>query len=215
MPLSEKEQQLFSMYQNQPLVGLIHKQTKTIVLAPCITPKVCLNFNPEGKAISGTFMADQNPINTEDLEKFNDLIEKGYVPRLAYISEFTEKSAHEFLFDQKCLSTRKSEWGGFAVQVNASGELEHQFVSGAFNSPKGKRVKGALLSEELISEVTRQFAALMPSTTVTAAAPQTPSRFETPPRKRYCPTSASNMGLFAESSIATPPRGTNPHSLSF
>ncbi|HBB52411.1 MAG TPA: hypothetical protein DCZ80_00740 [Legionellales bacterium] len=214
MPLSKEEKKLFLMHQDKPLVGLIHKETKEIVLAPCITPKVCLNFNPDGKAISGTYMEDQNDIQMEELEKFNDLIQKGYVPRLAYISEFIEKSAHEFLFEQKCSSTRKSEWGGFAVQVNSSGSLEYQFVSGAFNSPKGKRVKGALLSEDLISEVLRQFNEYMPSASVpvTPVSAQEPIRFESPPRKRLCSVTPSKMGFFAGISAGIPPRETSSHS---
>ena len=154
-------------------------------------------------------MEDENKINMAELEIFNDLIKNAHVPRLAYISEFTEKSAHEFLFDQKCQSTKKSEWGGFAVSVNSSGALEHQFVSGAFNSPKGKRIKGALLSEDLISEVIQQFSDLMPSAPHASVSELTALADEfipdkSPPRKRNYPTSHSQCGFFSKKQAPLP-----------
>jgi hypothetical protein len=203
MPLSEAEKSFFLMHKDKPLVGLIHKETKNIVLAACIPPKVFLNFDSEGQAVSGFFMENKNKIDIDDLQRFNDLIKNAHVPRLACISEFSEKSAHEFLFEQKCQYTKKSEWGGFAVSVNSSGVLEHQFVSGAFNSTQGKRKRGALLSEDLISEVIQQFSDLMPSTShvsvseeIALAEEFTPDK--TPPRKHQCLTSLPQCGFFSK-----------------
>jgi hypothetical protein len=218
MRLSEEDKQLFLTHQDKPIVGLIHKVTKAIVLGPCIPQKVCLILNAEGEAISGVFMGDnsstRNDINPVQLTQFNEMLREGFLPRLAYVSTFTEKSSHEFLFDRKCPDSKKSDWGGFALNVNASGELEYQFVSGAFNSPKGPkgsrgpRIKGALLSEDLAEEVRRQTAELMPETVRPAAiaAPIDVSP-STPPRKRHCPEvenrpCASNLGLFSHSAFA-------------
>ena len=209
MPLSESEKNLFLMHKDKPLVGLIHKETKNIVLAACIPPKVCLKLDSEGQALEGFFMENKNKINMDELERLNDLIKNAHVPRLAYISEFTEKSAHEFLFEQKCQFTKKSEWGGFAVSVNSSGALEHQFVSGAFNSPKGKRQRGALLSEDLISEVIQQFSDLMPSASHASVSEEIAlaeefSPDKAPPRKRQCLTSTSPCRFFSEKLPALP-----------
>jgi len=209
MPLSESEKSFFLMHKNKPLVGLIHKETKNIVLAACIPPKVFLNFDSEGQAVYGVFAENKNNITPDELKKINGLIKNGHVPRLAYISDFTEKSAHEFLFEQKCQSTKKSEWGGFAVSVNSSGVLEHQFVSGAFNSTQGKRKRGALLSEDLISEVIQQFSDLMPSTSHVSVSEEIALAEEfipdkTPPRKRQCLTSSPPCRFFSEKLPALP-----------
>lgn len=83
------------------------------------------------------------------------------MPRLANAPDGEQVSAHQFLFSQKCGSTSQSSWGGFSLKLDSStSRLEFSFVSGAFNSSPGKRVKGAELSTELIAEVVEQTAVL-------------------------------------------------------
>lgn len=160
MPLNEDARTLFFLYKDKPIVGLIHKNTRVIVLAPCIPQKVSLTLNNEGEAISGRFIKNNfvvtHEVNPDELLQFNALLKENHVPRLAYTEEFDEKSAHELLFEQKCKSTKKSEWGGFALKLDSLGHLNYTFVSGAFNSPTSKRIKGAKLSQELIDEVKKQ-----------------------------------------------------------
>ncbi|HBI22222.1 MAG TPA: hypothetical protein DDY37_06540 [Legionella sp.] len=161
MPLSDDARTTVFANRHKPIVGLIHKETKAIVLAPCIPEKVSLELDETGLASSGTFIMD-DAIDADALEKVNALLKQGHVPRIACncTSPFEEISAHQFLFKRKCPATRPSEWGGFTLAVDASNRLEHTFVSGAFNSPPGKRIQGALLSPELINEVKKQTAEL-------------------------------------------------------
>ena len=160
MPLSEQTKELFFSNRGKPIVGLINKKTETIVLAPCITEKVNLNLNDEGEAESGIFITNSfvegRPINAEQLKQFNLLLKNGHVPRLAKSPSIDDRSSHQFLFEQQCKSTKSSEWGGFTVTLECSGKLIYSFVSGAFNSPPGKRIKGAELSQDLIDKVETQ-----------------------------------------------------------
>lgn len=161
MPLNSETKNLFFSLPNTPFVGLIHKETKHIVLAPCIPQKVRLTLNQEDKVSSGTFIDDNfqatRAINDEELNNIRLLLEKNYVPRIIQTpSGWDEKSSHECLFEQQCQSTRRSEWGGFGITLDALGTLNYTFVSGAFNSLSNKREKGALLSSELITHVKNQ-----------------------------------------------------------
>ena len=196
MRLSDEAKALFLLNKGMPIVGLIHKETKLIVLALCIPKKVSLDLNDEGEATSGRFISDNCVMNKKDLDEVNALLKQGYVPRIAYTasSQFDEISAHQFLFKQKCESTKKSDWGGFALTLNSTEQLDYTFVSGAFNSPPGKRLQGSKLSQELIHEVIKQTAELgfEPKNTVitegilpsleTGTFINSPSRQATPPR---------------------------------
>ncbi len=207
MHLSEADKALFLLNKGVPIVGLIHKQTKRIVLALCIPKKVSLELNKEGEATSGRFVSDSCVMNEEDLYGVNALLKQGYVPRMAYTSSspFDEISAHQFLFKQKCVTTKPSEWGGFALTLNSSEQLDYTFVSGAFNSPSGQRLQGAKLSQELIDEVIKQTAELgfePKNTAITEGilpSPQTgefknsPSRQATPPRGLFNPSRARGI----------------------
>ena len=202
MRLSDEAKALFLLNKGMPIVGLIHKETKLIVLALCIPKKVSLDLNDEGEATSGRFISDNCVMNKEDLDEVNALLKQGYVPRIAYTasSPFDEISAHQFLFKQKCESTKKSDWGGFALTLNSTEQLDYTFVSGAFNSPPGKRVQGSKLSQELIDEVKKQTAELgfVPKNTAitegilpsrqTGEFKNSPSRQATPPRGLFNPS---------------------------
>lgn len=160
MPLSEQAKEIFFSNQGKPIVGLIHKKTKIIVLAPCIPERVNLMLNDAGEAESGIFISDSyvkgQPISENQLTRFNLLLKKGHLPRLASSPTIDNRSSHQFLFDQQCQSTKPFEWGGFTVILDCSGRLNYIFVSGAFNSPPGKRITGAELSDELIDDVITQ-----------------------------------------------------------
>ena len=146
-----------------------------IVLAPCIPKKVSLVLNPAGEAIAAAYVKDDNSdiadstVHQDELNQINDLLKDGHVPRLAYYVEgpsslFDEKSSHEMLFEDQCESTSKADWGGFALSLNPSGEVQFMFSSGAFNTPAGerKRKRGAQLASELRDEVMRQIDGLSP-----------------------------------------------------
>jgi len=64
--------------------------------------------------VKGTDGGSRHPLNA--------LLKTGYMPRLAQSSEFDKKSSHEFLFEQKCKSTRKSDWGEKRAKI-----LDHFF----------------------------------------------------------------------------------------
>jgi hypothetical protein len=167
MPLSNEAKDCFFSHQGIPLVGLIHRNTKDIVFAPCIPQKVNLTLNPEGEVVSGMFIDDlgeeYQDVTAEDLTRFNQLLKIGYVPRLASVSAFDVRSSHEFLFEQQCKFTKQAEWGGFSVIRDSSSELNYAFASGAFNSlsQSKKRQKGAQLSEDLIVDVKKQMTELV------------------------------------------------------
>ncbi len=200
MPISEDEKNLIFANREKPMVGLIHKVTRDMVFSPCIPQKVSLELNALGLAEAGTYL-DENlkvirAITPTELGVMNTLLSEGHVPRLGWKNILDEKSAHEFLYEQKCKTTKRSEWGGFALTLDATDRFEYQFSSGAFNSPPGhRRVKGAQLSEELQGEVIRETAALV-GQTISAAVqnPLSPAEnegnpaderaFATPPRKR-------------------------------
>ena len=191
MPLNEQSKDLLFSNKGKPIVGLIHKEKKTIVLAPCIPQKIYLDLNDAGEALSGMFISDNDvaarPINEDELNYFNSLLKLNHVPRLAGTSNFDHKSSHEFLFEQKCNSTKQSEWGGFSVTLDFSGKLSYTFVSGAFNSPLGERIKGAELAQDLIYEVIKQISDVVIAPTDTAIAssssPVKQSSFVTPEKK--------------------------------
>lgn len=159
MPLDAKARELFREHKGIPLVGLINKKTGQIILAPCIPKKVNLTLDEAGKAISGYFMNDDfskiRDCNVSELEEINSLLQKQYVPRLADTPYLSQKSSHQFLLEQHNLWD-KSDWGGFAVTLRPTGELEYAFASGAFNSPPGVRIKGALLDSNLQDLVKQQ-----------------------------------------------------------
>ncbi|MDF1684373.1 MAG: hypothetical protein P1U36_06910 [Legionellaceae bacterium] len=208
MPLHSDEKNLVFSHIGKPMVGLIHKHDSTIVLAPCISQKVSLDLNEKGEAKSGTRMSDNVAINNEYLDDINALLRQNHVPRLActFSSPFEEKSSHEFLFKQKCGGTYHSEWGGFALTLDASGEIEYAFVSGAFNSNQpGKRIKGASLSQELIHKVKQETAVLGRPKRVEAEieGEEAASHYETPPKKRQCLYDGKVGGIF--SSADCPP----------
>jgi hypothetical protein len=203
MPIGEDEKNLIFANRTKPMVGLIHKVTRDMVFAPCIPQKVSLELNALGLGEAGTYL-DENlkvirAITPTELGIMNTLLSEGHVPRLGWKNILDEKSAHEFLYEQKCKTTKRSEWGGFALTLDAADRFEYQFSSGAFNSPPGhRRVKGAQLSEELQREVLRETAALV-GQTISAAAqnplppaenestPADERAYATPPRKRLRP----------------------------
>lgn len=209
MPISNEEKELFLSHKGQPIVGLIHKENNTIVFAPCIPQKVRLQLDENGNAISGTLMRDnlENMTATNDndndesldLNYINSLLKQNYVPRIVdMLHDATSdvKSAHEFLFEQKCGLTNKSEWGGFALTLNALNELEYEFSSGAFNSgASSKRIQGAQLSSELIKQVIKETAVLGTPKLETNDAT---SPWETPPKNRK-----RSYRLFSSDSIST------------
>lgn len=167
MPLRKEEKDLFLLHKGKPIVGLIHKNKRDIVFAACVPQKVSIDLNEKGEAKSGYVVADALSISSDltevQLEELNALLKQNHVPRLAYPhgSFYEAKSAHEFLFEQKCQTTKRSEWGGFCITLDDSGKLNYSFASGAFNSEPGQRTKGAELSEELIIEVKNQIANLV------------------------------------------------------
>jgi hypothetical protein len=162
MPLTEESKNLFIAHKGTPIVGLINKTTYDIVLAPCIPQKVRLNLNSLRQAVSGKILnykcEEVKDINEIELVKCNQLLDNGYLPRLAYEPprEDEVKSAHEFLFERQSIDKTKSQWGGFALTVDVLDKVEYTFASGAFNSKPGKRTRGAELSENLVAEVKKQ-----------------------------------------------------------
>ena len=79
------------------------------------------------------------------------------MPRLAHNEgAWDDKSAHELLFEQLNRPANKADWGGFSVEVSSSGEIKYAFKSGAFNSPRGQRIKGAQLPLSLITYTKNQ-----------------------------------------------------------
>jgi hypothetical protein len=199
MPLNIETKNLFFSLQNTPFVGLINKETKHIVLAPCIPQKVRLRLNETGKVTSGMFINDNFlgtlAVNEAELNGMRILLEQNYVPRLM-ASDWDEKSSHECLFEQQCQSTKRSEWGGFGITLDALGTLNYTFVSGAFNSPSKKREKGALLSGDLIADVKSQTQELgpEPQNIEINAEPAPPISYDSPVQKR------SRYGLFTSAS---------------
>lgn len=210
MPLNIEAKNLFFSLPNTPFVGLIHKETKHIVLAPCIHQKVMLRLNEAGKVTSGMFINDNflgtQAVNEAELNGMQILLDKNYVPRLM-VSDWDEKSSHECLFEQQCQSTIRSEWGGFGITLDTFGTLSYTFVSGAFNSPSKKREKGAVLSSELIADVERQTKELGPEAqdneineiNEEAALPAPPISYDSPKQNQKRPrygffTSASEAG---------------------
>jgi hypothetical protein len=211
MPIDSVEKELVCSHKDNPMVGLIHKQNSTIVFAPCIPQKVSLQLNKEGAAQSGIHMSDGTAINDEQLGDINVLLKQNYVPRMAVTctSPYDDKSAHQLLFKQKCGQTRVSEWGGFALTLDASDRLEYTFVSGAFNSDRpGKRIKGASLSQDLIDKVVQETAVLgqpkhvesEPSEALSQAGVTT--CFETPPPKRQRTYDGRMGGIFSPTELS-------------
>ena len=174
MPLTQRAKDLLRLHPNKPFVGLINKNTKTIVLAPRIPKKVSLIVNQAGEAIAAAYVKDDNrdiadsTVHQDELDQINALLKEGDLPRLACCNEgpspFDEKSSHEMLFEDQCKSTSKADWGGFALSLNPSGEVQFMFSSGAFNTPASerKRKRGAQLGSELRDEVIRQIDGLSP-----------------------------------------------------
>jgi hypothetical protein len=162
MPVHHETKALFFSLPNTPFVGLINERTHQVVLAPCIPQKVCLILNEEQEVISGGELDDllkkTRDIEADELDELKRLFGLNYLPRLLVVPESDEAlSAHELLFEQQCKPTNKFEWGGFALTLDASGTLNYTFSSGAFNSPRGrKRIKGASLSAELVTEILKQ-----------------------------------------------------------
>ena len=205
MELSDEAKALCGLYKAVPIVGLIHKKTKMIVLAPCMPQKVILELNEAGEASSGVFKKDRSLLSSPQVAECNALLKKGYLPRVVYRpnSELEEISSHQLLFQQKCALTASSDWGGFTLTFDS---LEQQyyytFVSGAFNSPGGKREQGARLSPELQTEVMRQTAVLVDKPQHTSPTPQEVVSLpgiglfapQTPPRKRPCMRAELNNG---------------------
>ena len=209
MELSDEAKVLCVVYKAVPIVGLIHKETKSIVLAPCMLQKVILELNDAGEAISGCLKGYDSSLSDNELADCNALLKKGYVPRVVYAPKepFEEISAHQLLFQEKCQSTASSDWGGFTLTFDSSGQqCDYTFVSGAFNSPRGKREQGAILCRELQLEVRRQTAVLMDKPQDTQAhqdfvsPPRTGSFFASSadltrsPRKRQCMAAESKNG---------------------
>jgi hypothetical protein len=212
MPVNHESKALFLSLPNTPFVGLIHKETKEIVLSPCIAQKVSLTLNEAQEVSEGTFINNNleptGRIGGSQLEQVKHLFQQGYLPRLLATSEWNSQSAHELLFEKKCQSTRKYEWGGFAMTLDAEGILNYAFVSGAFNSLSGKRKKGSALSDELIGEVMRKTkdiaSGIRESRIIASTAPESSASSDSssvsmpsPPRKRKQP------GFFSSSSSAS------------
>lgn len=219
MPLNKHEKKIFLIHKGKPIVGLIHKETKQIVLAPCIPSKVFLKLTDTQEAESGSFLEDDfsviRALNPEELVKINGLLKEGHVPRLAFHPSFHDVSSHELLFIQKCNTSKRSDWGGFAFKVNPLNDLEFEFVSGAFNSPKGTRIKGAKLAEDLIDDVIEQITNLLHLLDPVAdqenaeplsqnqAASELPPPAVTPPKKpkldhKFKHSDLSNQNMFSQ-----------------
>ena len=131
--MTEEQKAFVLSHKDKPIVGLIHKDSKEIILAPCIPKKVCLYLNDAGEASGGYLMKDGSAIDSAQLDEFNALLKKNHLPRLARIgSSIKEISAHEFLFTQKGGSTERSQWGGFTLELTSSDELKYTFASGCF-----------------------------------------------------------------------------------
>ncbi|MDF1827834.1 MAG: hypothetical protein P1U39_06100 [Legionellaceae bacterium] len=219
MPIDTIEKELVCSHKGKPMVGLIHKQNSKIVFAPCIPQKVSLELDENGAAQSGTHMSDGTAINGKQLGDINALLEQNHVPRMAVTctSPDDDKSSHQLLFKQKCRQTRPSEWGGFALRLNDSNKIEYAFVSGAFNSGPGKRIKGACLSQDLIDKVVQETTVLVEP----AEASEAPSQagvttcFETPPPKRQCTNDARVGGMYSSTEVPPVQLSLEPEPNSF
>ena len=199
MPLSQQAKDLLFTNRGKPIVGLIHKKTNEIVLAPCIPEKIYIELDSEGQAIAGDFLNDDGgkdrSIANNELNHINALLKTGHVPRLAKSSKFEDKkSSHEFLFDQASNTTSRQEWGGFTVTLDFSGIPNYTFVSGAFNSRPGKRMKGAELNQILIEAVKTQISGAVNQPKNTETAQIKNFICVTPEKKRQCTKSSASAG---------------------
>lgn len=189
MSVSQSELNLILQNRGNPLVGLIHKETKVMVFALCIPQKVFLKIDEYGVAISGHRLSDEleniGCLDANELTNINSMLRKNYVPRFAICGCGNIKSAHEFLFQKKCNTSDPYEWGGFGVTLSDDNKLIYQFVSGAFNSPRGKRKRGAELSWDLIGDVIN-LNSLVTYEESRISIPQQ-IRYNTPPRRENKP----------------------------
>ena len=103
-------------YKDIPLVGLINKKTKEIILAPCIPDKISVYLYGNGKVRKIFRIGDRNLSDTseeitgEARIEYERLLNEGFVPRVQYDSSGQLKSAHELLFALN-RSDSKSDWG--------------------------------------------------------------------------------------------------------
>lgn len=158
MPLNQKAKQVFEKYRETPLVGLFNIKTKEIVLAPCITEKVNITIDENDRVISGYFI-DMNwdkirDCDHEELEKISDQLKQGYMPRFIQSASllFNKKSSHDLLFEQEKLEMQ-SDWRGFTLNRDQSGNIDYKFISGSFNSQPGHRTPGATLDKDLQKQI--------------------------------------------------------------
>jgi hypothetical protein len=70
------------------------------------------------------------------------------------------------------------------VTLTSLGDIEYSFVSGAFNSPTGKRVQGSELSQELINKVVEAISAVVDQKRVYATVSPSSTTHVTPESKR-------------------------------
>lgn len=190
MPLSQQAKDLLFKNRGKPIVGLIHKTTNEIVLAPCIPDKIYIQLDSKEQAIAGVFLKDDGTegrsIASDELNRINALLETGHVPRFAQSPNLEDiKSSHEFLFEQTSNTKSRQDWGGFTVTLDCSGTLSYNFVSGAFNSPAGgKRMKGAEMKQELINQVVEQISTVVMKPKTNEATQSKDFIYGTPDKKR-------------------------------